>query len=190
MDGSRKRFWIIGGVVVAACLLLASGGIAWTSTTGFCLSCHEMRVYQAEMALSAHAKDADGKEIGCSQCHIPNTNVVRMVSAKAWMGLLDVWTHAVEGGNDLDRRKMQIVARRFTDDANCRKCHLDMTLDASGKCPISEEGRLAHANYLGENGQARSGCVGCHINLAHLPVFDERIPANQKFAVKIKEIRS
>ena len=38
--------------------------------------------------------------------------------------------------------------------------------------------------------RARSGCVGCHQNLAHLPVFDERIPHNQKFAQKLKESRS
>lgn len=175
---------------MAVCALLISGGVAYTSSTGFCLSCHEMRAYQAEMALSAHAKDADGNEIGCSRCHIPNANVVRMVAAKAWLGLRDVWVHNVNGGEDLDRAAMQPVARRFTDDANCRVCHDDLMMNAAKKAPISEEGKLAHANYLGENGQARSGCVGCHINLAHLPVFDERIPSNRKFADKIKEIRS
>lgn len=175
---------------MAVCALLISGGVAYTSGTGFCLSCHEMRAYQAEMALSAHAKDADGKEVGCSQCHIPNANVVRMLAAKTWLGLRDVWVHNVEGGNDLDRASMQIVARRFTDDANCRACHDDLMKNAAKTGPVSLEGKLAHANYLGENGQSRSGCVGCHINLAHLPVFDERIPSNQKFAAKLKEKRS
>ena len=105
------------------------------------------------------------------------------------MGIKDLWVHNVEGGTDLDRAAMQPIARRFTDDANCRACHQDLTRNAKADGPISAEGRLAHDNYEGKNGQARSGCVGCHRNLAHLPVFDERIPANQKFAQKIKEIR-
>lgn len=185
-----KRYWIFGGLAALGCAVLVATGVSWTSSTSFCLSCHEMRVYHAEMALSAHAKDADGNEIGCSRCHIPNANVGRMLAAKTWLGLRDVWAHNVARGEALDRAAMQPVARRFTDDANCRSCHEDLMKNASGTGPVSWEGKLAHANYLGENGQARSGCVGCHANLAHLPKFDERIPANQKFAAKIKEIRS
>lgn len=189
MSTAGKRFWILGGATVVACLILVSAGVAWTSSTEFCLSCHEMRVHKQELALSAHARDADGKEISCSRCHIPNANVVRMLSAKAWMGLKDVWVHNVNGGQDLDRRAMQPIARRFTDDANCRDCHQDLMRNAKNDGTNSIQGQLAHANYLGQNGQARSGCVGCHINLAHLPTFDMRIPCNQKFAARLKESR-
>lgn len=189
MPYSRKRFWLTGGLIAAACIGAVSVGVKLTSTTSFCLSCHEMRVYQDELMASSHAKDADGNEISCSQCHIPGGNVVRMLGAKTWMGLKDLWVHTVEGGEDLDRAVMQPIARRFTDDANCRACHEDLEKNAKNDGPISAEGKLAHDNYLGKNGQSRSGCVGCHQNLAHLPVFDERIPKNQKFAEKLKESR-
>lgn len=182
-----KRFWILGGAAVAVCALLVSAGVAWTSSTGFCLSCHEMRVQAAELAMSSHARDAEGREIGCSQCHIPNANVARMLAAKSWMGIKDVWVHNVEGPDDLNRAEMQVVARRFTDDHNCRKCHQDLMRNAKNDGPNSLVGQLSHANYLGENGQARSGCVGCHMNLAHLPAFDARIPGNQKFAIRLAE---
>lgn len=185
-----RRFWIMLGGTVAGLLVLISGGVVWTSGTGFCLSCHEMRMHQAELALSAHARDADGQEIGCSRCHIPNANIVRMLGAKSWMGLKDVWVHTVSGGEDLNRAAMQPVARRFTDDHNCRSCHQDLMRNARNDAAISWEGQLSHANYLGENGQARSGCVGCHINIAHLPAFDARIPSNARFAARIKESRS
>ena len=82
-------------------------GVQQTSTTSFCLSCHEMAIYKEELKLSSHAKDADGKEIGCTQCHIPSTNVVRMLAAKTYMGTKDLWVHFVEGGENLDRAKMQ-----------------------------------------------------------------------------------
>ena len=189
MPYPSKRVWIVGCIALAACVGLAAAGVSYSSQTAFCLSCHEMRVYQDELMRSLHAKDAQGKAIGCSQCHIPSGNLVRMLGAKAWMGTKDLWVHNVEGGTDLNRAAMQPIARRFTDDANCRACHQDLTRNAKADGPISVEGRLAHDNYEGKNGQARSGCVGCHRNLAHLPVFDERIPANHKFAQKIKEIR-
>lgn len=189
MPYPRKRVWIIGCVIFVACAALAGGGVAYTSSTDFCLSCHEMRVYQEEMRFSSHAKDAQGQAIGCRQCHIPSGNIARMLGAKAWLGIRDVWVHSVDGGDDLNRAAMQPVARRFTDDANCRACHQNLTKNAKNDGPVSEEGRLAHENYEGKNGQSRSGCVGCHRNLAHLPVFDERIPANHTFAQKIKEMR-
>lgn len=190
MPYPRKRFWITSGIVLVACIVLAGAGMSYTSRNEFCLSCHEMRVYQDELKLSSHARDAEGREIGCSQCHIPAGNVLRMAGAKIWLGVKDVWVHSVHGGDDLDRAAMQPIARRFTDDANCLACHADLSKNAKNDGPISREGQLAHDNYLGKNGQARSNCVGCHRNLAHLPVFDERIPRNAKFAQKLKESRS
>lgn len=185
-----KRVWLIGGACVIACFAIVWGGVKATSTTGFCLSCHEMRAHHAELLLSAHAKSAEGKEIACSQCHIPNANVARMLGAKTWMGLKDLWVHAAGGANDLNRAEMQIAARRFTDDHNCRVCHQDLMRNARNDGPNSQIGILSHANYLGENGKSASGCVGCHINIAHLPAFDARIPANHKFAIRLGESRS
>lgn len=185
----RKRAIWAGGIV-AACLVALGVTVQATSTTEFCLSCHEMRAYQEEMRFSSHARDAGGKPIGCSQCHIPGGNVVRMLAGKAWMGTKDVWIHVAGGGADLDRAAMQPKARRFVDDANCLACHEDLGRNAKKDGPVSAEGRLAHDSYLGRNGQARSGCVGCHVNMAHLPPFDERIPRNQAFAQRLKENRS
>lgn len=188
MPHPRKKVILGASLAILAVIGLAATAIHYTSSNQFCLSCHEMRVHQRELALSAHARDADGNAIGCAQCHIPSAGIVRMVGAKSWLGARDVWAHFTGGAKELDRAQMQIVARRFTDDHNCRVCHVDLTRNARGNAPISAEGALAHDNYLGKNGQARSGCVGCHMNLAHLPVFDAWIPANRNFAFRVKEI--
>lgn len=82
MPYPRKRVWIVSGIILAACIVLAGAGVAYTSGTEFCLSCHEMRVYQDELKLSPHAKDADGKPISCSQCHIPSGNLARMLAPR------------------------------------------------------------------------------------------------------------
>lgn len=182
----RKKFWAVLATGALCGILVVAAGVKLTSTTTFCLSCHEMRVYQQELAMSPHAKDASGQPIGCSNCHIPNAHVVRMLGAKAWMGMKDIWMHSTGDVVDLDRAGMQAVARRFTDDSNCRACHKDLMRNARNTAANSQYGQLSHANYLGENGKSSSGCVGCHRNLAHLPVFDERIPNNRDFAMKLR----
>ena len=83
--------------------------------------------------------------------------------------------------NRFDRRRLQKVARRFLPDENCRACHEDLLKDIKGE-KISEIGRLCHEAYLGQNGNTKRGCAGCHFNLAHLPDFDRRHAFNARFA--------
>jgi nitrate/TMAO reductase-like tetraheme cytochrome c subunit len=188
MSLRRKRYWAAGALALV--FLLGSGAaVVQTQKSSFCLSCHEMQVYQKELEASAHAKDAHGQPIGCSQCHVPGTNIVRMLAGKSYMGGKDLWVHYTEKPVDLHRAAMQPAARRFVDDANCRACHEDLAKNAKNDGPVSAEGKLAHDAFLGTNGQARSGCAGCHANMAHLPPFDERIPRNAQFLSKLKESR-
>lgn len=88
------KVWIAATVLVVLVLAGTAIGVHVTSSTSFCLSCHEMRVHQQELALSPHAQDARGNAIECVQCHIPSTNIVRMLSAKTWLGTKDLWVHA------------------------------------------------------------------------------------------------
>ena len=70
------KVWIAATVLVVLVLAGTAIGVHVTSSTSFCLSCHEMRVHQQELALSPHAQDARGNAIECVQCHIPSTNIV------------------------------------------------------------------------------------------------------------------
>ena len=141
------KVWIAATVLVALVLAGTAIGVHVTSSTSFCLSCHEMRVHQQELALSPHAQDARGNAIECVQCHIPSTNIVRMLSAKTWLGTKDLWVHATTGGSvTLNRREIQPEARRFMDDANCRACH-----------------KVTNADVM----MAKPYCVDCHRGMAH-----------------------
>ncbi|MDR2694934.1 MAG: NapC/NirT family cytochrome c [Deltaproteobacteria bacterium] len=188
MSLRRKRYWVAGSVALV-CLLGAGAVVVETQKSAFCQSCHPMRLYQKELEASPHVKDAKGQPISCAQCHVPGTNIVRMLAAKAYMGSKDLWVQYAEAPEALHRAAMQPAARRFVDDANCRICHDDLAKNAKNDGPVSAEGKLAHDAYLGVNGQARSGCAGCHANMAHLPPFDERIPRNAKFLSKLKELQ-
>jgi nitrate/TMAO reductase-like tetraheme cytochrome c subunit len=184
----RKRYWAAGAIALAL-LLGASAVVVETQKSAFCLACHEMLPYQKELDASPHAREAGGKPISCAQCHVPGTNIVRMLAAKSYMGGKDIWVHYAEAPLALHRAALQPGARRFVDDANCRACHADLAKNAKNDGLVSAEGKLAHDAYLGTNGQARNGCAGCHVNMAHLPPFDERIPRNAKLLSKLKESR-
>jgi nitrate/TMAO reductase-like tetraheme cytochrome c subunit len=187
---SPRRIRYGTAAFAALTLVLTAGAVAHqTQKTSFCMSCHEMQSYQKEVEASPHAGDARGQPIGCGQCHVPNENIARMLAGKIYLGTTDVWSHFADGGYNLDRAAMQPLARRFVDDANCRACHEDLNKNAKNNGPVSEEGKLAHDAFLGKNGRSRSGCVGCHANMAHLPPFDARIPRNAKFLSQFKEIQ-
>lgn len=168
--------------------LLAAGGYATqkTSTTEFCLSCHEMERYSFELKRSSHAKDKDKKDIGCSQCHLPGSMGLAYMAVKSYLGVGDLLAHYTVDTKDLDRRRMQEVARRFVLDESCLACHQDLMKNVKGEA-ISPEGKKAHLSWQGKDGSGRHGCAYCHANMAHLPVFDRRYEVNAKFAAKLPQ---
>lgn len=176
--------WALIPVVIGVLVLLASIPLARTSTTTFCISCHEMQSYKKELEASAHSLDKDKKPIDCHQCHIPGDIGMRYVTVKTVLGLKDFLIHHFGDPSRMDRRRMQAVARRFVVDENCRECHQDLMKTVKNE-KISEFGRLSHEAYLGKNGTTKNGCAGCHFNMAHLPEFDRRFAFNQKFAEKL-----
>ena len=158
-----------------------------TSSTEFCMSCHEMTPYRQELRFSSHAKDKDGKDIGCAQCHIPRGVGPRYLAVKMYSGIKDLAVHLWSKPDSLNRAHAQAVARRFVDDANCLVCHQELYKNAKNDAPVSEYGRLAHDAYLGKNGTTKRNCAGCHINLAHLPTFDRRLEVNAKFTARLQQ---
>lgn len=186
-----KPYSVLIAIALGILLLIAVGGagamLAVTSSTPFCMTCHEMKPYKVELAASSHAKDADGNEINCSQCHLPRGIGPQYFAVKTYSGLKDVYVHFTENTENLDRRDLQETARRFMDDASCIKCHADLYADAKGKDPISPLGKTNHDAYNGLNGKTYRNCVGCHVNIAHLPVFDRRLDVNQAFVKRLAD---
>jgi nitrate/TMAO reductase-like tetraheme cytochrome c subunit len=181
--GFSLKSWIYAALILVVLVALLSVAMAQTSTTGSCVSCHEMQTHKDELAKSSHAQDKDKQPIECAQCHLPAGVAPRYLAVKIYSGLSDIWAHTLGDPARLDRRHLQVVARRFLMDDNCRACHQDLLQNVKGE-PLSEIGKLAHEAYLGKNGAAGSGCAGCHQNLAHLPEFDRRYWVNAKFAAK------
>ncbi len=104
------------------------------------------------------------------------------------MGAKDLWVNKFGDPAKLNRRELQVTARRYIQDGNCRFCHQDLFKTTKDE-KISEIGRLSHEAYLGKNGNTRNGCAGCHFNMAHLPDFDRRYKFNAQFAQNIPPVQ-
>lgn len=177
-----KYLFILLGIAVL--ILLMSISMARTSTTEYCISCHEMEKYKDELEKSSHAVDKDKNPIQCHQCHIPKSIGPKYLTVKTVLGLKDLIIHNFGNLENLDRRKMQKIGRRFIPDENCLACHKDLNKDVKDK-ELSEIGRLCHEAYQGKNGDTKRNCAGCHFNMAHLPDFDRRFFFNAEFAKRL-----
>ena len=180
----RKTIWLVVACLVVVFTAVGGYTMQETSKTEFCLSCHEMSRYSFELKRSAHAVDKDKNPIDCRQCHLPLEAGPRYMAAKSFMGVKDLVVHYWGDTTDMDRLKLQMAARRFVPDENCLACHKDLTKNVKNE-PISPEGKKAHDTWLGKDGNGRRTCVGCHANMAHLPVFDRHYEVNAKFAAKL-----
>ncbi len=146
-----------------------------------CMRCHDVKMYQHELKNSSHAFDKDKKEISCEQCHVFHFNSLTEYYARD-----DYYDKKIFQPGAFDRRKLQGNARQTDLTAKCQACHKDLTKNVKDE-PISLIGGLAHNAFLGKNGTTRKTCQGCHINIAHLPVFDADLMLRTEFAKKLAE---
>jgi len=147
--------------------------IAYTSSTEFCISCHEMEstVYQ-EYQKTTHFKNASGISPSCSDCHVPRglfpTLTRKIIAAK------DVYHWVIGSINTPEKFEAQRLkmAKRVwqqmedNDSAECRNCHdfKHMNFDKQRKRAAKQ-----HQNAI-RDGET---CINCHKGIAHKAVHKD-----------------
>ena len=147
--------------LVALPLLLSAGNISYgfhqSSTTSFCLSCHEMRDYgkslfvdnkQAVVAVHYQNRLVD-RETVCYSCH-KDYAMFGDVTAKL-NGLRHVWAHYIAGVPE------KITLYKPYPNSNCLHCHDDSRRFVEG----AAHRPLMDALYAGT-----TSCLSCH-RIAH-----------------------
>ena len=176
-----KNFKILGASLAGAVVIFISGIVAWggfntameaTNTLTFCITCHEMQsnVYQ-EYAQTVHYQNRTGVRATCSDCHVPDPwvhKVVRKIQATKelyhwFFGTID--TKEKFEANRLTLAKNVWKAMKETDSRECRNCHSwDAMLQANQKRRAWKQHQLAQ--------EAGETCIDCHKGIAHRPVHD------------------
>jgi len=147
--------------VVALPILLSLGNISYgvhqSSTTRFCLSCHEMQRHgkslfvDSRQALAAvhYQNRLVDRETVCYSCH-KDYAMFGDVRAKL-NGLRHVWAHYIAGVP----RKIELY--KPYPNSNCLHCHDDMRRFVEG---------VAHRPILGALYDGSTSCLSCH-RIAH-----------------------
>jgi len=159
---------LLGGGVAA--LVLWGGftaGLAYTNTTEFCISCHEMadNVGQ-EWMQSPHFKNPSGVRAGCPDCHVP-----RALGPKLWRKIQaanDVYHHllgTIDTPEKFKEHRAELAERVWArmeanDSANCRHCHSYDAMDFHKQTLRAQE-------KMKEGLDEGKTCIECHKGIAH-----------------------
>lgn len=171
-----KRTLIFGVPLTGAAIFFVIGIIFWggfntameaTNTMEFCISCHEMEnnVY-AEYKPTIHHQNRTGVRATCSDCHVPDPWVHKMVrkvqaSREVWgkiTGVIDTKEKFEE--HRLTLAKNVWTAMKNTDSRECRNCHNFESMAPEFQKPRA---RKQHLNAF-KTGQT---CIDCHKGIAH-----------------------
>jgi cytochrome c-type protein NapC len=168
-----KRFGRIG-LVLAGTLFLAgigfaglfNAGLAYTNEMEFCISCHTMQMNYTEYQESLHYKNQSGVRATCSDCHVPEPFIPKMV-AKV-IAVKDVY-HQFAGTIDtpekFEAHRWEMASRvwdkmKRSNSRECRSCHAFSDMD------LSEQGRSARSRHAQAEERGKT-CIDCHKGIVH-----------------------
>ena len=180
--GGWRGFTLFGIPIVGGGLLFAAGIVFWggfntameaTNTMPFCISCHEMHdnVY-LEYRETIHYRNGTGVGATCSDCHVPDPWVHKMVrKVEATRELYHKAMGTISTPEKFEAHRLRLATRvwesmKRTDSRECRNCHDFVSMLPEFQAPRA---RRQHLNAL-ENGNT---CIDCHKGVAHKGVRDQ-----------------
>ncbi len=156
---------VIGIVIGVAGLLTFDATLHATSTEEFCVSCHEMEIPFAQLKQTAHYNNRSGVTASCSDCHLPQEFIPKMVrkieaAREVWGTITGVIDTPEKYAAHLEVMKAREIARlQANDSQECRNCHTpERMLSISGEEPKRFHRALA---------SGRRTCIDCHEGIAH-----------------------
>jgi formylglycine-generating enzyme required for sulfatase activity/nitrate/TMAO reductase-like tetraheme cytochrome c subunit len=162
----RKGFYVlIGflvGVVVIASLYQTS---VYFSTNESCTICHVHPHATDSWKLSTHVNNGSGVMTNCVDCHLPpKENTWKHYTAKAALGLRDVWGYLTKDSADFDwDRKSELeYAVKYIPNESCVKCHQNLFPEG-----ITDDGVTAHLYYEENQKKLNLQCISCHLDAGH-----------------------
>ena len=170
---------ILGASLVGAGVIFVGGIVAWggfntameaTNTTDFCISCHEMfdNVYQ-EYRETVHYQNRTGVRASCSDCHVPDPWVYKVVRKVQATNELYHWAlGTIDTKEKFEAKRLTMAkhvwkAMKETDSRECRNCH-----SWEGMMQEKQKRRAWKQHELAQSeGQT---CIDCHKGIAHRAV--------------------
>lgn len=164
--GSMLGLVLLGALLGVVTLSGSSAFTSYTSTTEFCLSCHEMDIPYQEYTKTVHYKNPSGVRVGCSDCHVPRQQPDKLMAKIA--ALDDIYGHLVgviDTAEKYEARRLHMAETVWarmseTQSRECRNCHEFETMDFDKQ---SKRPGRKHPQAM-ESGKH---CIECHKGIAH-----------------------
>ena len=161
-------FAVIGGFVFPfLAWLVADQGIAATSESDFCVSCHTMEPMEAAYLQDVHGGNSPyGVQAACVDCHLNHANSAAYFFDKIRTGSHDMWVQYMTDTSQIDWVEKRERRESYTYDSGCLHCHtrLQEATMANNKAFV------AHKPYF--LGTTARTCVNCHPNVGHKDLLD------------------
>ena len=171
---SRTYAW--GGIFLFGCF---AGVIGWggfntvmeaTNTLDFCVACHEMGDnVGSEYRQTVHFQNRTGVRASCSDCHVPDPWVYKVVrKIKATNELYHWALGTIDTADKFENKRLTLAKHvwhdmKQTDSRECRNCHSwDAMLSDAQKKRAQKQHQNARAEGL--------TCIDCHKGIAHRAV--------------------
>ncbi len=170
MKSTLVKRLVIGSSIglTALFIVLAIGAFSpRLSSTGFCISCHEMTISYEEYKQSSHFASASGVRAECSSCHIPEAFFPKLASKT--QNVREVVAHfrgVLDSEEKYEKERLRMAKKVWehlqqNDSAECRSCHVeDAFVYESFK---DQEGALQMQDGLKE----KQTCIDCHKGMVH-----------------------
>ncbi|MDR1981903.1 MAG: NapC/NirT family cytochrome c, partial [Tannerellaceae bacterium] len=127
----RKRYFFLslGLLLGAGCVVALYLTSAYFSTDESCMMCHVHPHVENSWKLSKHVNNRSGTKTHCVACHLPpQTDTWKHYTAKAKLGLKDVWGYLTKDSVDFDwDRKSELeYAVTYIPNQSCKECHQNL----------------------------------------------------------------
>ena len=135
------------------------------STDESCMMCHVHPHVENSWKLSKHVNNGSGVKTHCVACHLPpQTNTWKHYSAKAKLGMKDVWSYLTKDSADFNwETKSELEhAVKYIHNESCKECHQNLFPEG-----ITDDGVTAHLYYDENEKKLDLQCISCHLDAGH-----------------------
>ena len=129
------------------------------------MMCHVHPHAEDSWKLSKHVNNGSGVKTHCVACHLPPQNDTwNHYTAKAKLGLKDVWSFMTKDSADFDwNTKSELEhAVKYIPNESCKECHQNLFPEG-----INQDGITAHLYYDENEKKLDLQCISCHLDAGH-----------------------
>lgn len=162
----RKSFYLLLGLILGIIVMISVYQTSvYFSTDESCMICHVHPHVEDSWKLSKHMDNRSGTKVHCVDCHLPPKNQTwDHYTAKAKLGLRDVWGYLTKDSADFDWDRMSELdyAVTYIPNASCKECHYNLFPEG-----VTDDAVTAHLYYEENEEKLNLQCISCHLDAGH-----------------------